>query len=399
MSLVHVAAILLWVVVLARIPTIVRHTTQRLLWLSLVALAVSVTLETPDVARALDDVAGFTANISHLVKHAMVVTSAVLAREVVRDLALPAEVADQGRARRALAMTGMVALLAGLFSAAPVHDRTFPGLTAVAVGEPVLLAYWAIYLFALASALVSIARLTFTSVMSFPPGPVRTSMTWMAGGAIVGLTYCGHKAAYLVVATINGGSWPSPESMDTVQQYLLSTTVMIFVVGVLWPACTEWPVIRQLRAYLAYRRLYPLWLAYYQAEPGIALDPVSRGRRGGVSFLCDIELDLYRRVIEIRDGMLAVQRFAPPHVRELAVREAHRAGAGVNAQLIGEAAWLEVARRAKLRGGEPHDEPMPAPTGGEDLSTEILVLTEITAARKMIGVIVRHVEATIGAES
>lgn len=308
MSLVNVAAALLWVVVITRVPTLARHGTQRLLWSAFAALATAVTLEIPDVARWLDELPGMGNNISHLVKHAMVVSAAVIAHEVVRSLALPADISGRGRIRRALSMAGLLALLVALFVAAPVHHQALPGLTAIAVREPFLLAYWAIYLFALGSALISIAKLTFSSLVAFPPGPLRTSMVWMAAGAVTGLTYCAHKAVYLVVSTTRSGSWPSVVAMDRVQQLLLAITVMIFVVGVLLPASVQWPIVRHLRAYRAYRQLYPLWLAYYQAEPEIALEVSAGGRRGVVPALRNIELDLYRRVIEIRDGMLAVRR-------------------------------------------------------------------------------------------
>lgn len=390
-SLVDAAAVLLWVVVVVRLPTLVRNVTQRLLWVGLAALAIGVTLEIPDVARTLDELPGVGTNVSQLVKHGLVVVAAGAVREVVRGLALPAEVAGKGRGRRALAMTGLLALLASLFIVAPVHDRPLPGLTAAATGEPILLAYWAIYLLALGAALVSIAVLTWSSIKTFPPGPLRTGMGWMGAGAVVGLAYCAHKAVYLVASTVTNGAWPQPETMERVQAVLLAGTVMIFVVGVLWPASVRWPLVRHLLAYRAYRRLYPLWRAYYEAEPAIALDASAGSDHVGRPSVRDIEIQLYRRVIEIRDGMLAVRPFEHPGSRELALLEAQKAGYH-QADLVGEAAWLELARRAKLRGHPPRSKEVPAASGGTDLASEIRVLTQIAKSQDAIQAVAHRVE-------
>jgi hypothetical protein len=239
---------------------------------------------------------------------------------------------------------------------------------------------------------VSIAVLTWSSVKTFPSGPLRMGMGWMGAGAVVGLAYCAHKAVYLVASTVTNGAWPQPEIMERVQALLLAGTVMIFVVGVLWPASVRWPLVRHLLAYRACRRLYPLWRAYYEAEPTIALDASAGSDEAGRPSVRDIEIQLYRRVIEIRDGMLAVRPFAHPSSRELALVEAHKAGYH-EADLVGEAAWLELARRAKLRGHPPYNDDMPAARGGNDLASEIRVLSQIAKSQDAIQVVAHRVEA------
>lgn len=139
----------------------------------------------------------------------------------------------------------------------------------------------------------------------------------------------------------------------------------------------------------------PFWLAYYEAEPTIAHDASTGSDQIGQHFLRDIEIRLYRRVIEIRDGMLAVRPFAHPSSRELALVEAEKAGY-VDAVLVAEAAWLEFARRAKLCGRPPHNDEMPAASGGTDLASEIRVLTQITKSQQTIQAVVHRVEAETG---
>jgi hypothetical protein len=214
----------------------------------------------------------------------------------------------------------------------------------------------------------------------------------MGVGAVIGLAYCAHKAFYLVASTVTDDAWPPPETTERVQAALLAGTLLTFVVGVLWPKAVQWPGVRHLVAHRAYQRLNPLWQAYFEAEPAIALDYPTEPDKVGKPSIRDVEIKLYRRVIEIRDGMLAVRSFATPGTRELALQEAHEAGLK-NPDLVGEAAWLELARRAKLRGGAPHEDSMPATSGGKDLPSEIRVLTEIARSQAAVRTVADRVEA------
>ncbi|GAA1288052.1 MAB_1171c family putative transporter [Saccharothrix xinjiangensis] len=93
--------------------------------------------------------------------------------------------------------------------------------------------------------------------------------------------------------------------------------------------------------YRAYRRLRPLWAALYEASPAIALDP-PRSRLGELVPPRDLRYRLYRRVIEIRDGQLALRRCATaPDVAD-GERRAED-----------EAAALWTALRARQVGGAP----------------------------------------------
>ena len=91
-------------------------------------------------------------------------------------------------------------------------------------------------------------------------------------------------------------------------------------VGLLWPVLAEWPLVRHVAALRTYRQLYPLWRSYYEAEPSIALDGATAESPFAAAGLRDIEPRLYRRVIEIRDGMLAVRRYAPSSQRGIPTR-------------------------------------------------------------------------------
>lgn len=385
-----IAAALLWMVVAIRLPTLTRSPAQRYLFVGLVALALGFTLDIPQVVAGLHD-RGAGPNVPHLAKHIMVIVAASAVQEVVRALGLDPAQAAEHRTRRALTGGGATAALIALFALAPVHTDPVPSLTSAAVGEPTLLGYWAVYLAALTTALVGIARTCITSLRTFPPGPVRTGMSWMGAGALLGLAYCAHKAIYLATATSDIAAH-GVRTMETVQSTLQAGGILAFVVGLLWPVAARWPLVRHLTAYRTYRRLHPLWRAYVEAEPGIAFDDTGKAR------LRDIEFRLYRRVIEIRDGMLAVRQYAGAHLREVALREVKRAG-HKNPGLIGEAAWLELARRAKLRGDPPCHDSVPIAAGGADLTSETHVLTRIAKAWPTVRALADHVEDLTGART
>lgn len=393
-AVVVLAAAVLWLVVATRARTFTRNATQRLLWAALVALAVGMTLEISVVAASVARFPGTPTNALHLVKHVLVIVAAGLVVEVARNLALPPRDARRGRVRRAVGQLVVVILLVELFAAAPVHDSELEGLTTAAGGEPALLAYWAVYVLALGSAEVRIAVVAWSSVRTFPAGTLRNAMGVMGLGASVGLLYCFNKVAFLVSATITHGSWPDAEVAEQIQSVLLAATVVVMAAGLLWPVVAEWPLVRRLAALRTYRQLNLLWRSYYEAEPSIALDGAAAMSPMAAGGLRDIELRLYRRVIEIRDGMLAVRQYAHGRTRELAQREAHSAGLR-DPDLVAEAAWLEVGRRAKMRGGSPYGDAPAAPSGGADLNGEVQVLTRIARSRPAIEDVVDRVEAAL----
>ncbi|MEU3627887.1 hypothetical protein BS329_20000 [Amycolatopsis coloradensis] len=77
--------------------------------------------------------------------------------------------------------------------------------------------------------------------------------------------------------------------------------MVLWVLGGLF---TTWDgALRLVRAWQGIRAVTPLWKELVAAQPQIAL-PVRH----------DIEFTLYRRVIEIRDGLLALRAHVPPHL-------------------------------------------------------------------------------------
>lgn len=140
---------------------------------------------------------------------------------------------------------------------------------------------------------------------------------------------------------------------------------------------------RWWRNYAMYCRLYPLWRDLYQAMPAIALYP-----RSGRS-MTDVNYRLYRRVIKIGDGLLALRSYRDPEVRRRALQSGEAAGlTGDELHAVVAAAQLKAALNAKAKGRvSPADSTGSADDGelfevrrGDDLTTEATWLAQIAHA-------------------
>ena len=126
------------------------------------------------------------------------------------------------------------------------------------------------------------------------------------------------------------------------------------------------------RKQCAYRRLRPLWQAVRAAVPEIALPP---GPSVGIGYR------LYRRVIEIRDGQLALRPYSDPQAVAMAESEARREGVtGADLGATIEAALLAIAISARESGLPRHDDPdhLPPMRSSEQLADEVDWLVRVS---------------------
>jgi hypothetical protein len=134
--------------------------------------------------------------------------------------------------------------------------------------------------------------------------------------------------------------------------------------------------VRWLRAYRGYRRIEPLWTVLRDAVPGIALDP-ARGL-GGVEFA------LYRRVIEIRDGHLALRPYFDPGLPSRVEALARRQGVpAADVVATTEAAALAAALVASEAGHRYQSDDADGPAGAPvdaDVLAEAAWLVRVTRA-------------------
>jgi hypothetical protein len=150
--------------------------------------------------------------------------------------------------------------------------------------------------------------------------------------------------------------------------------------------------------YWSLRRLYPLWAGLCQAVPGIALDPVPAW--ADRLDPRDLQVRLYRRVIEIRDGYMALTPVAVPDIEGLV-----RAAAGphrlcpADQGTLAAAVQLELARRAELRGDRPGwtaDGRLPRANqeflAGADLDSEVRLLSTVATHWTTVSLTAERIE-------
>jgi hypothetical protein len=133
---------------------------------------------------------------------------------------------------------------------------------------------------------------------------------------------------------------------------------------------------------VSYRRLRPLWLAVCAASPEVVLDP-PYSTRADQWKPWDMNFRLYRRIIEIRDGCLALRPYVDQDVAVRARQRGREAGLdGVDLTANVEAATLAAAIGAKASGRPAAERPSPLlnTAGGSDLAGELAWLTRVAGA-------------------
>ncbi|MFJ9707649.1 MAB_1171c family putative transporter [Streptomyces sp. NPDC101234] len=299
-------------------------------------------------------------------------------------LALDPRVTDPVPARRrrrigAAAVVVQAAAL-GLFLASGVTgDGAYfvaaPGRGRVLAAYNVLFAAYLCWtLYVLARALVRHARRT-------GPGPLRTGLRLAALATATAMVWTLWTLDDAAADITTGRQGLSEDLLSTTLGMLTAVLLTAGATATLWGERITAP-LRRLRARRAHRALEPLWAALHAELPEIALDPDAARRRPG---LRQAEFARYRRVIEIRDGILALRPYQWAEPLDRAVRELDRTGveavdreAALEAVVI--AAALENKRAGRPYGGTP-DQAGPTPsTRLETVEDEAAWLVRVAGA-------------------
>lgn len=303
-----VPAIVLWALTLARVRTLKKGRTERALWCTLVTSAIAGTLQIPAIGAWLADLTGLV-NPLQVIKHGVVIGAAAAAREVIRGLVLDDGTAADGTARRIGLAAGAAGGLVVTFLASPITAQHLGGLTGGAAAEPspMKYAYWLIYLGFLGSTLVSIARMCRWFRHNAPDGSLRSGLTLIGHGSLVGLAYVANKAALLIASALLDVPDAVVAASTRLGSILIAVSFICLVVGIARPALRHLPLLRQVRALIALHRLEPLWSALEEVAPHIAWTRSSSTSESPWQRLKDAEARLYDRVVEIHDGLLALR--------------------------------------------------------------------------------------------
>lgn len=230
---------------------------------------------------------------------------------------------------------------------------------------------WAAYLLYLNWALAGMFTSTRRLAQQAEPGPLRTALRLGALGIGVGFGYVALKVAVVAL-------WLSGEGAATVRFDAVSEAVVLSVSLLLIGTASAFEALSarlgQARSPAArrraLRRLQPLADALQHPSPGV-----------GYALPADNDqLRLIVLVTAIRDAQRGLRGYDDPQLVQQARLAAARRGHSADAAVLGEAAALRSAQRAKRAGGRPRPSQACEPAGGRDLPEEVRYLERLAWA-------------------
>ena len=352
----YVPTLLAWIVFLTRRPGDDR--TRRDVRYLFLGLAISLTALTPGGYAAINSLAG-TAYLPRLIAHA----GMLLAAWAGHDLLL--HVNGLRRTWHTWWIAGSFCVLCVLFALTPDLRPQMPWvleyvLAYVAAQLPI---YAAITLLCL-----RYARIADTAAL-------RVALRMIVAGIALASLYLVNKAVLAATSRIDFDYQFGHTALPA--KLLPTTAYLLVLVGAALPPLLTWR-----NRHRRYRQLGPLWRALYRADPAIALDPPTMP-----DFLVFGRLRhrLYRRVIEIRDGLLALRPYRDPDIAAAARDKATQTGLhGQHRDAAVEAAVIAAALHAKTAGLPPRAADDTTIAGGNDLADETAFLCLVARAYRSL---------------
>lgn len=182
------------------------------------------------------------------------------------------------------------------------------------------------------------------------PGPLRVGLRLALVAACVGVVWSAWTADDVIDVLRSGVQDGSEDITSNVLGAVCAALVVAGATVTKWGASAGAP-LRWLRAYRTCARLAPLWEALHAELPHIALAEPRHGIRAAIP--SNAEFALYRRVIEIDDGRLALRPYTPPRSAIAAVLQQSSAPDDALYEAVALAAALDNLRAG--RRPEPVD--------------------------------------------
>ncbi|MFF8481928.1 MAB_1171c family putative transporter [Streptomyces antibioticus] len=361
-----IVAGILWLVALWRLPSIRHSHKQRSLALTLLALAVSMTFEVPQVKDAVNAAVGTDVMLPPLLKHLLGVTSAAYLLDFVIAVVRP-----HGLARRTrLAAIGVTLPLMLAFYA---MANWLPG-GPVRLGEghgalfPVL--YMAVFTLYIGVAMVVATWLFLSGVRHSRTLLGKAGLGLLGLGTLLGSAYALQRIVFVSVQLVTGAEYPALANL--LSTTLKQSAILSIALGVCLPPLSV--TVEYIRAWRTLRQLRPLWEQLTQAAPYVVLSTATSRRR--------VPFRLERCVIEIEDACLALREYVSADVHTRA-QEFSRQGGVAEHEIdeVAEACWLLTAAGCARTGHRLQGVEYP-PLGvtGRDRSSEIAWLRTVARA-------------------
>jgi hypothetical protein len=370
---------ILWTTLMYKVRALRRtpaNRALRFLCCAFCAFALALTVDLPPVYAGVDQLVG-EPNFAELLGHALALIGGWATQSAVLHFQYDGPVAAARSRRRAVVLLSALGAMTLFFLMAPL-DRETRNFTIDYVTAPYMAQYWLAYLAYLAFALVDVARLSWTYATIAGGGYLGVGLRMLAAGSAFGLLYAGNKALFLALR-----GWTDVEASYVSAHFSRIAIAACFSLVAVGTTLPSWgPRLQRIGEwilrYRTHRRLYRLWTTLQAVSPEIAL---TRPQSAIIDALSprDLHFRLYRRVIEIRDGQLALRPYMNPAVRPIALGAAASAGlTGNDLAAAAEAAVLVAAIRAKTAGqrqGMPDE--VREPAGGSDFMSEAAWLIKV----------------------
>lgn len=316
----------------------------RAICLVLGSLAGAVLVGWAPLYVGLDTLVGVP-NLAKLLEHGLALTAAAAVQVLYLHLGDPATASRRARVRW-LVLSAVLAVMVVMFWRADLDVETPHGFTDSYADDPHIVPYMLVYLSYLALAMADIFRTSTRYARHAPGRLLRVGIRLLAIGSVIGLAYVAHKAGFIVARRVDA----DPPWRESSGSRLLIVAGIAFVTsGLVLPSAgaaardlARWP-----RRHRLHRRLHPLWRVVTEAVPEVVLyrpDDPSRDRL----LLRGLRHALYRRVIEIHDGMLRLRPYADPADIAAARSAARTAGLDEGrVQAVADAAAIASAIRRR----------------------------------------------------
>jgi hypothetical protein len=393
-----VPAVISWVAVAYKLPAFKRNLHDpaiRAFWLSLLFLALALTVLLPAAALWIDQMTRIS-NLSRLLGNETVLVAACTVQVFV-FFNLDRK-RDDVRSKIRLAswaLLGVLIAMSTLFALAPVHHETADFWQQYS-RAPFMLEYRLVYLAYLGLAVINIMRHSWRYAGVSEQPSLSLGLRLVAVGGLLGGGYVAHEGvrSFAVAIGIHNAFLDS----DTVTRLLIASSVACMTAGVTMPAWGSRfgisAMYQWLDRYITYRQLYPLWRVLYRATPEIGLLPPKNVVADAVT-VRDLEFRLYRRIVEIRDGILALRPYTDARVIQRAQELSQKPRLPSNeVRAIVEAASLAVALEMRKQDSPSHAIPPSFDLyGGADIRSEASMLVAVARAFRhspIVGAIVKQ---------
>ncbi|MFF5085323.1 MAB_1171c family putative transporter [Actinoplanes sp. NPDC000266] len=302
---------------------------------ALAALGLCVVVGWPPLYVALDEATGLP-NIARYIEHSISLVAAASVQTLFLFLGDP-ERAPRRVQIRWIALGVAVAVMGAAFAQGKFNVEAPLDFATRYANTPQLSQYMLAFLAFLLVTMYDILRRSAQYGQQLPPSLLRLGTRLLLAGSVVGLIYVAHKATFLICRLLD-----LPLSWDEgpVSQTLLLLGITLVAGGLVIPGIGpyltdvwQWP-----RRYRLYTDMMPLWEDIHGVVRDVNLHPPRR--RPSIRLM---SVALYRRVIEIRDGLRELRKYVNAtvvsHATQLATE--HELPAR-DARATGEAAGIAV---------------------------------------------------------